>query len=251
MTVQEQFAQIRSSITPEQDKKALRTLWLKSIFILVCFFSSYAVSVYYDGPFWINFVACVIAALSTGAILLNIVHEAVHYTYSKKKSINQLWGFSLTILGSSSILWRERHTHSHHTDTNVINADVDVPPTNQNLIRVSKEQKRMWFHKFQHLYALYIYATFPIFNVFVEEFVALATNKCQVKEKKLRLKIFLEMMLAKVIYIYFYIYTPIEQFGWLKGLIYILVFNFVAGISALFPLIVGHITEGSPMYNKG
>lgn len=97
---------------------------------------------------------CLLGVLSAFGTL-NIVHDALHDSYTKYRGINRLLGFIMDIFGGSSFYWKKEHTVDHHTFTNIIghDADLNVP----FLIRVCPEGKRNLIQRFQHFYAPLLY----------------------------------------------------------------------------------------------
>lgn len=97
---------------------------------------------------------CLLGILSAfGA--LNIVHDALHDSYTKYRWVNRLLGFIMDIFGGSSFYWKKEHAVDHHTFTNIIGHDVDLNVP--FLIRVCPEGKRYPIQRFQHFYAPLLY----------------------------------------------------------------------------------------------
>ncbi len=98
-----------------------------------------------------------------------VMHDALHHSYSKSGKINQLLGFSATIIGMDSAIWKIQHNVLHHTYTNVEHADEDIQP--RFIFRMSPFQKRRWFHRYQHIYAIFFYSLFTIITITVKDFI--------------------------------------------------------------------------------
>jgi linoleoyl-CoA desaturase len=67
--------------------------------------------------------------------------------------VNEMMGHSLNLLGGSVHFWKMKHNENHHTFTNMegMDDDIDIKPW----MRVhADQQKRYWFHRFQHIYGL-------------------------------------------------------------------------------------------------
>ena len=62
--------------------------------------------------------------------------------------------------GLSGYVWQIRHNFSHHIFPNVYENDTDLEIS--NLIRLSPTQKKLPIHKYQHIYAPFIYMTFSL-----------------------------------------------------------------------------------------
>jgi linoleoyl-CoA desaturase len=76
-----------------------------------------------------------------------------------------------TILGANAYLWQLRHVKSHHVFPNVNGCDIDIDDT--NFMRLSPNQGRHWHHRFQHLYAPFIFWLVDLHTVFYQDFVYL------------------------------------------------------------------------------
>src|SRR5215212_1215062 len=85
----------------------------------------------------------------------NIAHDANHNAYSKHKSVNRLLSCVFDILGVSSYVWRLLHNVSHHAFVNIRGADTTL--ISGNVFRFSPHEQRRPYHRFQHLYAPFIY----------------------------------------------------------------------------------------------
>ena len=60
------------------------------------------------------------------SIGFNMMHDACHGSYSSKKWVNELVGYSLNALGGNSFIWKFKHNIIHHTYTNVDGVDDDI-----------------------------------------------------------------------------------------------------------------------------
>ena len=56
----------------------------------------------------------------------NVMHDACHGSYSEKKWVNELLGYSLNALGGNAFIWKFKHNILHHTYTNVDGIDDDI-----------------------------------------------------------------------------------------------------------------------------
>lgn len=96
------------------------------------------------------------------------MHDANHGAFAKKRRWNEFIGLSVNLLGISSKLWRVKHNVLHHTYTNIHGSDDDInaPP----IIRLSPGSKRFRIHRFQHIYAWFIYGFFTLSWIFYRDF---------------------------------------------------------------------------------
>ena len=98
-------------------KTGIILLWLAASYVLLVFFSA-------------SFIMALITAffVAQGFVLVgfNIMHDANHGSYSERKGINRLMGWTLDLIGGSSHLWKHKHNVLHHTYTNVADLDDDL-----------------------------------------------------------------------------------------------------------------------------
>jgi linoleoyl-CoA desaturase len=85
----------------------------------------------------------------------NIAHDANHGAYSKSKRINRALGCVFDLVGVSSYMWRLLHNDAHHTFVNIRGADTTL--ISGNIFRFSPHDPRRPFHRYQHLYAPFLY----------------------------------------------------------------------------------------------
>lgn len=97
----------------------------------------------------------VVMGLGKAFIGTAVMHDSLHGSYSKSKRVNAWVGLSAMIIGVDSLIWKIQHNVLHHTYTNIENTDEDILP--RFLFRFSQNQPKMWFHRFQHIYAPLLY----------------------------------------------------------------------------------------------
>ncbi|HEY6909342.1 MAG TPA: acyl-CoA desaturase [Myxococcales bacterium] len=105
-----------------------------------------------------------------------VMHDANHGSYSRSRDVNRVLGFTLDLLGASSHLWRQKHNILHHTYTNIEGLDDDIEAGTPYL-RFAPWQRRMFFHRFQHLYVFLLYGFFPLKWFFVDDFRGFVTGR--------------------------------------------------------------------------
>jgi linoleoyl-CoA desaturase len=96
-------------------------------------------------------------ALAQGILLVgfNIMHDGNHGSYSNNPRLNRIIGFTLDLVGGSSLLWRYKHNILHHTYTNIDELDDDLAVP--GLLRFSRGQPWKPWHRQQHWYAFPAY----------------------------------------------------------------------------------------------
>jgi linoleoyl-CoA desaturase len=64
-------------------------------------------------------------------------------------------------------MWKIQHNVLHHSYTNIEGADDDLDP--RFVMRFTPNQKRLWFHRFQHIYATLMYCFVTLMWVSVKD----------------------------------------------------------------------------------
>lgn len=136
-------------------------LYFKSFLFISLLICLYIHLVFYT-PVWYWAILEVIAfGLTIAFIGFNVMHDGSHGSYSKYKIVNSLAACSMSILGADRFIWNVKHNMIHHTYTNINGYDDDIDLG--NLLRMSPEQKKLKFHKYQHIYFWFLYMFLYIF----------------------------------------------------------------------------------------
>jgi linoleoyl-CoA desaturase len=109
-----------------------------------------------------------------GALMLgvNVAHDAAHDALTPHPWVNRIVQTAIfTLLGANAYLWRLRHVKSHHTFPNVNGCDIDID--HNAFLRLSPNHRRRWYHRFQHLYAPFIFWLVDVHTVFYQDVVYL------------------------------------------------------------------------------
>ena len=131
-------------------------MYFKTFFMIAAYLTPYLFVLFADiQNMWLYSGLWVIMGVSMAGIGLSIMHDAIHGSYSKNKTLNFLLGEVINLVGGASINWKIQHNVLHHTYTNVeeYDEDIDTP----FFLRFSPNKKRMGIHKFQFLYAWFFY----------------------------------------------------------------------------------------------
>lgn len=133
-----------------------RRLFLKTGIILGSVVLSYTFLVFLASSPAGFVIGTVWLAQSLALVGLNIQHDANHGAYSRNKVVNWVMSFTIDLIGGSHFLWRQKHNILHHTYTNIDELDDDLHTS--GLLRLSPEQPRRFWHRFQHWYAFPVYS---------------------------------------------------------------------------------------------
>ena len=150
---------------------------------------------------------------------------------------------SLTLLGGSAFLWAETHTVVHHSFTNIegIDDDIDLWP----LLRVNTAKKKLWFHKYQHIYGLPLYTVAYLAWIYMQDFKKYFTGKVVDRPFKNKLNTFqhIEFWASKVVYFSMFVLVPAYFIGFTTAILGYLLMAIVTGICITIVFQLAHVVE--------
>lgn len=88
----------------------------------------------------------------------HIMHDTSHSVFLKNKELSHTIGYiSNDVLnGISYFNWIDNHVFSHHAHCNIDGQDHDI---DAYPLRLNKNQPYYWYHKYQHIYVVFLYST--------------------------------------------------------------------------------------------
>ncbi len=143
-------------------------MYFKTATILAWFFGAYFLLLF-AAPSWLTVVPlAIVLGMSVAAIGFNIQHDGGHRAYSNHQWVNKLMALSLDMMGGSSYLWDWKHNSIHHTFPNIDGHDDDI---NLGVLgRLSPQQPRFKFHRFQGIYLWLAYGFLAIKWHLIDDF---------------------------------------------------------------------------------
>ena len=140
----------------------------KTIFMLSLYIVPFIlILTVFENP-WLVTLMWVLMGFGMSGVGLSIMHDANHHAYSKNANVNIILGKLLDTVGGSNVNWRIQHNVLHHTYTNVSGMDEDID--SGILMRFSPEQKMLKGHRYQHIYAWFLYGFMTIMWVFSKDY---------------------------------------------------------------------------------
>ncbi|MCB1137134.1 MAG: acyl-CoA desaturase [Leptospiraceae bacterium] len=158
-----------------KQKTGNASMYIKTAIILAWLVTAYVLLVFFSASFLMAIITAF--ALAQGFVLVgfNIMHDANHGSYSRNKTVNRIMGWSLDLIGGSSMLWKQKHNVLHHTYTNVHDLDDDL--LTGGLLRLSPRQEWKPWHRFQLWYAFPLYSLLTISWLAFYDFQKLITGR--------------------------------------------------------------------------
>jgi linoleoyl-CoA desaturase len=217
-------------------------LYLKTILLSLTAVSFYTILVFFTPGILLSLSLCGLLGLNLAAIGFNVMHDGAHGSFSTKSWVNELMGYSLNAMGGSVYLWKYKHNVNHHSFTNIegMDEDIDIKPW----IRVHEDQKKYWFHRFQHIYWIGLYALTYLLWIFFQDFKKYFTGKVGTTPfRKMDAKEHIIFWVSKLLYIGAFIVLPIFTVGVLETVVGYLVISAITGFVIAVVFQLAHIVE--------
>ena len=152
------------SISPKAD----RSMWVK-IAVGLAVLAGTWIALYAIRPDSWWFVSLyLLNAVAQTFLLLNIAHDSNHNAISSKPFVNKSLNYVFDVCGISSYMWRILHHRGHHSCINLHGEDDAL--TGRGILRFTPHERRFPLQRFQHIYALFLYALFSLDYVFLRDF---------------------------------------------------------------------------------
>lgn len=214
----------------------IKTVALLGIYLLPYFLMVFGII---TNP-WLIFVSWVVMGVGMAGLGLSVMHDAIHGSYSKNPRVNKFIGNIIYLIGGNAANWKIQHNRLHHSFTNVDGMDDDINVG--FLMRFSPNQKKYKLHKYQHLYAWFLYGFLTLSWITSKDFLQHFKYKKQGLTRGMGgdKKLLTELIIWKVVYYAFILVLPllfIQAPIWVT-LVSFLAMHFVAGLilSSVFQL---------------
>ncbi len=204
----------------------------KTLFMLALYFVPYGLII--GGAFtspWLHLLAWIIMGFGMSGIGLSIMHDANHGTYSSNRTVNRMLSYIMEMVGGSSTNWRIQHNQLHHSFTNVdgLDEDIDAP----GHLRFSPNQERSPIHRYQHIYAWFMYSLMTLYWATAKDFMQLKRYRDDGMVKaEAYPKLLAQMIAWKVFYYIYALIIPIilAPVAWWVTLTGFLLMHLIGGL---------------------
>lgn len=237
------------------DKYANNSMIFKTILMLSIFFLPFLIlNIGVVTNTWILILLYIISGLGMAGVGMNVMHDAIHGSYSKNPKINTFIGYSLNLIGANATVWKIQHNVLHHTYTNIEDADDDINAP--FFLRFSPHAKKYWTHQFQHIYIWFFYCLSTISWITTKDFVRINRyHKMGFLTKKNEFRnAILSITSWKVLYYSFALVMPLIMVNlpWWHILFAFLSMHFITGLLISLVFQVAHIMPSSefPLPNE-
>jgi linoleoyl-CoA desaturase len=217
-------------------------IYLKSAFYILSFIACYIVLVFFTPSPLLAVLLCVAFGLLTAGIGFNVMHDGGHGSYSPKKNINRIAAMSLNFLGGSSFLWNIKHNMIHHTFTNIDGHDDDI--LNEPFLRLTKTQKRRFYHRYQFIYWVIVYGFMYFGWVFILDIMKYFRKSIASKTQiRFDFKTHVGFWLTKIIYVGLFVVLPLQFMPWYEFLIGFGIWVYTTGLITSVVFQLAHAVE--------
>jgi linoleoyl-CoA desaturase len=225
--------------------KADLAMWVKIATGLAVLASSW-IALYAFRPDSWKFVGLyVLGGLAQTFLLLNIAHDSNHNAISSAPTVNKTLNYVFDLCGISSYMWRILHHRGHHSCVNVTGEDDAL--TGRGLLRFTPHDPLTPLQRFQHIYALLLYALFSLDYVFVRDFECFFFPSHDYLKTKHPLREYFVLFAGKAFYLTYMLILPVLVLGksvWLVGGAFLLV-HLIIGLSVSLVFQTTHTVDGT------
>lgn len=232
-------------------KYANLNMKLKTVFMVSLYFIPFALLLF--GGFtsiWTITALWAIMGFGMSGIGLSIMHDANHGSYSKNKNVNRALGTFINFIGGYHVTWKIQHNVLHHSFTNIHELDEDL---NQKVMRLSPNQERKAFHRYQAYYTPFLYGLLSIFRFLVKDFQQLfryhKSNLLGGQGHTFNTA-FAQIIFNKVTYFIVTFVLPIIilDFPWWQLLLGFLLMHFICGLILAFVFQPAHVVDENDFF---
>ncbi|HEX5244133.1 MAG TPA: acyl-CoA desaturase [Tepidisphaeraceae bacterium] len=158
-----------------QKRRDCPQMYFKTASILLWLAGAYLSLLLFAHAWWIVVPLAIVLGLSMAAVGFNIQHDGAHKAYSDRQWVNKIMSLTLDLMGGSSYLWDWKHNSIHHTYPNIDGHDDDI---NIGLLgRLSPQQRRLPFHRYQGIYLWILYGFLAVKWHLFDDFYQIAVGR--------------------------------------------------------------------------
>mmetsp|Transcript_5702 Transcript_5702/g.12421 ORF Transcript_5702/g.12421 Transcript_5702/m.12421 type:complete len:544 (-) Transcript_5702:174-1805(-) len=242
-------------------------IWIKAVMLLTGFWFS-LVQMYLNND---NFMMATVWSITMGffaaMIGVNIQHDGNHGAFAQSKFINKCAGWTMDMIGASAFTWEFQHMLGHHPYTNVLDGaeeimkekgvdslieekDQESDPdvfSSFPLMRLHPFHTPSWYHRYQHIYAPFLFALMTLAKVFQQDYEVAVSKRLYHIDAKVRygsmwnVTRFWGMKFITTIYM---MGLPIYFHGVVNGIALFVIGHLACGELLATMFIVNHVIEG-------
>jgi linoleoyl-CoA desaturase len=226
--------------------KANGQMIAKVCIILLAYYGSYALIMSGVLSLWGMFAAALFLGFAGALVGFNVGHDAIHGSFSSKPWVNKLVAYNFYAVGANPYLWNITHNIVHHTFTNIpgVDEDLDQPL----VIRLSPDKPKWKIHRFQHIYAFFLYGFASISWVFTKDYRKFFQKQIgNYDNSKHPVSEYVKLFGFKILYYIVFIALPLYflPITWWQFAIGFVAMHLVQGLTLALVFQLAHIVEGT------
>jgi len=228
----------------KQFRGASARLWLKAAILFAAYLGPILLIVNGGLPLWAFYGLWIISGFGMAGIGMNVMHDAIHGSWSEKSWLNKLLGSSIYLLGGHPFTWRIQHNFLHHQYTNLKGLDEDVEV--RGLVRLHREEPLKPMHKWQSVYTPFLYGLLTLNWSFTKDITQIIRYKKLGLLKRFKMnpsKAWRTLIIGKLVYFTVFLIIPLvfSPFAWYLIITGWLLKHFIAGSVLSFVFQLAHI----------
>eukprot|EP00929_Paragymnodinium_shiwhaense_P039938 TRINITY_DN208_c0_g2_i1.p1 TRINITY_DN208_c0_g2~~TRINITY_DN208_c0_g2_i1.p1 ORF type:complete len:536 (-),score=158.63 TRINITY_DN208_c0_g2_i1:46-1653(-) len=181
----------------KKPRRGTTEIKVKAVLILMNFWGALA-GMYVIENFFLACLCAIWMGVSASFVGTCIQHDGNHGAFSTWSRLNRIAGWTLDMIGASAFTWQAQHNLGHHpytnvmdvegenakehpaewqaVDTNVQESDPDVF-SNFPFMRMHPSHKREWYHKYQHMYAPFLFSFMTLSKAYMQDFEMISNQR--------------------------------------------------------------------------
>jgi len=241
------FSALKASVNgyfadTEKKKTGNIRLYAKTVILIFAAIVLYSTLLFVPLPPVVRGISSAFLGFIFASIGFNVMHDALHGSYSSRKWLNELLGLTLNALGGNSFIWKQKHNIIHHTYTNIDGVDDDIAKS--PFIRMCHSQRWVPAHRWQHLYTPLLYAVSSIIWILFQDFEKYFRKRIvDTPLSRMSVADHLVFWISKLLYLLFYIVVPIVLMGWSSWLLFFLCMHVGQGFTLAIVFQLAHVVE--------
>ncbi|MCE6989583.1 acyl-CoA desaturase [Dyadobacter sp. CY323] len=229
-------------------KHANHGMVIKTVVLLAVYVLPFIFLLACQPPYWTSMSMWIIMGLGISGIGMSIMHDANHGAYSSNSAVNLCLGYSIYLAGAGVLNWKLQHNVLHHTYTNIVPLDEDI--RDRGIVKLSPHAKPKKVHRFQWVYAFFVYGILTLYWVLLKDFIQLVSytgNGVNKQTRKQNTITLLSLIAMKAIYLAVFFVLPVVVFSmpFKEILAGFLLMHFTAGLVLTIIFQLAHTVEGT------
>lgn len=195
---------------------------------------------------WLIFPLSILMGIGMAGTGMSVMHDAAHGSFSKKAWLNEVFGSTIVLLGTTGFNWKIQHNVLHHTFTNIDGMDEDI--AGRDLLRFSKHAPLKKIHRFQHWYAYFLYSFMTLSKLVKDFFQLHEYNRKGITQQQNAKPVmeYIKLIGTKLAYFAIAIGLPLifSDFTWWQIILGFFVMHCIGGAIMAIIFQMAHVVEG-------